>query len=180
MASSREEEDIAFSSDFDEEYDYPDTFAPHSLNRNFHRVSQSIWSGESDVSDHDNDDSSVPSTSASTATTTTTRIPTAATSSASTSRPARAAAADSSDSDENEPGDFFADPTEHLRFIFEEIDAERLPKFNWLSAEKIACIPPFIPDKPFGPTRAMPANSKPIDYFNIFYDDAMLQKVSIQ
>ena len=176
------EDELNFSSDFDEEYDYPDT---HALHRNFDLASQTILSDDSDF-DHDNpvpaspSRSESPTTTRPTARTTSTATNTAGTSGASAQPMDLDMDSDLESVDEpDNPVDnnYFANPAEHLQFIFEELDTENLPIFNWQKTENVMCTPAFTPDKPFGPTRAMPVNSKAIEYFNIFYDDTMLEKV---
>jgi len=90
----------------------------------------------------------------------------------------------SSDSDSECDGECQSDlPTgmsakEYLRFVLETLDTENLPEFSWAGSEKVFCSPNFQPAAQPGPTRTMPANSTAIDYFNLFYDDDLMEKVS--
>lgn len=163
MATAIEEE-FVFESDFDEDFDYDNSQPPHTLRANFDLGDHYSFSDQSEA-DSDNldpsDDDAPP--------------------------PARAAAAaanriDNSEESDGDTSDDVTDHThtpEHLQFVFEELDLESLPVFDWKSEQKVFVSPAFDPAKPYGPTRAMPANSQPVDYFNIFYDDAMMQKVCI-
>ena len=67
---------------------------------------------------------------------------------------------------------------EELRFVFDTLDMESVPDFdNWEQTESVFCQPPFTPSTTPGPTSSYPADMKPIDFFNLFYDDELLQKV---
>lgn len=91
---------------------------------------------------------------------------------------------DDSDSDTEQElaAQHFADPAEHLQFVFEEIDTTALPTFDWQKTENVFCSPDFTPTEPYGltntATRALEAGSrKPLSYFQLFYDDQLIQKV---
>ena len=156
MANARDEEDL-FSSDFGSDFDYDDT-TTLPLCANFDLA------GVFDVSDGNGDSSR-------------------------SSSPASDGRSDDgsnnnmdvddygSESDTHTESEEYTHTPAHLQFVFEELDIETLPEYDWKHEEKVEVIPPFQPDKPYGPTRAMPPNSKPMDYFSLFYDDAMLQKV---
>ena len=72
----------------------------------------------------------------------------------------------------------FATTHDYLRTAFQDLESRDLPNFDWQKTEKVMCMPAFTPDRPYGPVTTMPANSEPIDYFQRFYDDELLEKVS--
>ncbi|XP_067950472.1 piggyBac transposable element-derived protein 4-like [Watersipora subatra] len=66
---------------------------------------------------------------------------------------------------------------DYLGFILSDLDNTPTPTFDWQPTEKVMCSPNFDPAAPHGPTRVMPADSKPADFFMLFYDEKLLQSV---
>ena len=155
-----------------------DDFAPnidHPLHRNFDFAGNLPWDEDGDC-DSDNEADSMATTSTNN---------NSSNNNNNDNRAATSMEVDIDDSDEDddevvdEPDDNFANPTEHLQFVFSELDTERLPQFDWQQTEKVACIPPFQPGKPFGGTKQMANNCSSIDYFSLYYDADLLEKARI-
>lgn len=90
---------------------------------------------------------------------------------------------DSSDSESEEATNDVNEQTfdvgEELRFVFDTLEQEVVPSFeDWQTTEKVFCIPPFIPTANPGATTVYPQDMKPIEFFNLYYDDNLIQKVS--
>ena len=69
----------------------------------------------------------------------------------------------------------FDNDEEAFRTLLTFMDCEELKEYDWKHAEKITCIPAFMPDGRVGPKRIFAGGS--IDYFQLFYDNDFLQNI---
>lgn len=69
---------------------------------------------------------------------------------------------------------------EALRDTLKMLDELDIPQFDFVANETVHCQPPFSPKRPVGPHHELPVTATPIQYFELYYTEELLTKVSVK